>query len=114
MLAATRTRDYDAAGPLTPAHRRGAGTTDSHHGRGASMSRRLSLVLLVLFVTAIAVPAHAANKALFDNAHAETAGNADWVIDNDQPSPIPAQGGITPGTSETYWTGAVSAWRVAR
>ncbi len=75
------------------------------------MSRRFLLALLVLLLAA--TPAAAAKKALFDNAHAETAGNADWVIDNDQPIPVPAQSGITAGTSETFWTGAVSAWGVA-
>lgn len=74
------------------------------------MSRRFALLLSALLL--VAAPAHAAKKVLFDNAHAETAGNADWIVDNDQPIPSPAQSGITSGTSETYWTGAVSAWGV--
>ncbi len=74
-------------------------------------SLRLPPILLTLLLAA--TPAFAANQALFDNAHAETAGNADWVIDNDQPTPVPAQSGITAGTAETYWTGALSAWGVA-
>jgi len=82
------------------------------------MSRRFPLLLAPLFASLLALsfaaaPSIAAKKALFDNAHAETAGNADWVIDNDQPTPSPAQSGITPGTSETFWTGAISAWGVA-
>jgi hypothetical protein len=53
---------------------------------------------------------------LFDATHAETAGNADWVIDEDsgvpQRIPTPAQENITASTVETYWTGANSAWGV--
>jgi hypothetical protein len=56
-------------------------------------------------------------KVLFDASHAETAGNADWVIDEDnttpQRVPTPAQSGITAGTAETYWTGAISSFGVA-
>jgi hypothetical protein len=51
-------------------------------------------------------------KALFDNTKNETAGNADWIIDTQQPIPSPAQSGITPLTPETYWLGAISAWGV--
>jgi hypothetical protein len=56
-------------------------------------------------------------KFLFDGSQGETAGNADWVPDEDgstiMSTPTPAQSGITSGTSETYWTGALSAWAVA-
>jgi len=73
-------------------------------------------------------------KILFDATKAESAGNADWVIDADlhnmnwgssggytcgsctesnaQRIPTPAQSGITSSTSETYWEGALSAWAV--
>jgi len=58
-----------------------------------------------------------AKKYLFDASQAETAGNADWVIDQDNSVPIitptPSQTGITSTTSETYWTGAISSWGVA-
>lgn len=58
-----------------------------------------------------------AKKFLFDNTKAETAGNADWVIDEDnsvpQRIPTPAQSTITPTTAETYWTGAISSWGIA-
>ncbi|RSK48017.1 hydrolase [Hymenobacter rigui] len=58
-----------------------------------------------------------AKKFLFDATHAETAGNADWVLDVDggvvPRYPTPAASGITSTTAETYWTGAVSAWGVA-
>jgi len=56
-------------------------------------------------------------KFLFDATKAETAGNADWVIDEDggtpQRTPTPAQSGITSATAETYWTGAISSWGIA-
>jgi len=74
------------------------------------MLRRLSLILLLAL--AIAAPARAEKKALFDNAHAEQAGNADWVIDNDQPIPSPAQSGIGANTAGTFWTGAISSYGV--
>jgi hypothetical protein len=55
-------------------------------------------------------------KFLFDATKAETAGNADWVIDQDgspQRIPTPLQNTITATTAETYWTGAISAWGIA-
>ena len=56
-------------------------------------------------------------RFLFDATKAETAGNADWVIDEDnntpQQIPTPAQSTITSSTSETYWTGALSSWGIA-
>jgi hypothetical protein len=56
-------------------------------------------------------------KFLFDATKAETAGNADWVIDEDnstpQRIPTPAQAGITSSTAETFWTGALSSWGIA-
>jgi hypothetical protein len=72
-------------------------------------------------------------KILFDATKAETAGNADWVIDADvyniywnssggysltgsesnaQIAPTPAQSGITVSTSESYWTGGISSWGI--
>ncbi len=56
-------------------------------------------------------------KFLFDATKAETAGNADWVIDEDnstpQRIPTPTQSNITGSTIETYWTGAISSWGIA-
>ena len=56
-------------------------------------------------------------KFLFDATKAETAGNADWVIDEDnstpQRIPTPAQSTITASTAETFWTGAISSWGIA-
>ena len=74
----------------------------------------------------------AQTKILFDATKAETAGNADWIIDADannlawspaatvgggsesnaQSIPTPAQSGITATTAETFWKGAISAWGV--
>jgi len=61
--------------------------------------------------------ASTAKKFLFDNTKAETAGNADWVIDQDnnvpQRIPTPLQSTVTSSTSESYWTGAISSWGIA-
>lgn len=58
-----------------------------------------------------------AKKFLFDATKAETAGNADWVIDEDnstpQRMPTPVQSTVAAGTAEGYWTGALSAWGIA-
>jgi hypothetical protein len=58
-----------------------------------------------------------AKKFLFDASQGETAGNADWVIDEDnstpQRIPTPAQSNITSATAETYWTGGISAWGIS-
>lgn len=75
--------------------------------------RRHVLAALVLLVVAFAAtPAAAAKRALFDNFHAEQAGNADWVIDDNQPTPSPPQAAIVPSTPRTYWSGAISSWGV--
>ena len=71
-------------------------------------------------------------KILFDASKAETAGNADWVIDADlfnlnynpnatvgggneanaQGIPSPPQSGISASTSESYWKGGLSNWGI--
>lgn len=73
-------------------------------------------------------------KILFDATKAQTAGNADWVVDantynisystgspvansggneaNPSRYPTPAQSGITTSTTETYWKGGLSAWGI--
>ncbi|MFL4902335.1 hydrolase [Streptomyces sp. MMS24-I2-30] len=65
-----------------------------------------------LQVGTVAGPAHAAttHRILFDNAHAETAGNADWIISTSQPDPL---GQESSPSAETDWTGALSSWGVA-
>jgi hypothetical protein len=59
----------------------------------------------------------AVKNFLFDNTKAETAGNADWVIDEDnglaKRLPTPPQENINASTPETYWTGALSSWGIA-
>ncbi|GAC1651278.1 MAG: hypothetical protein NVS4B12_21920 [Ktedonobacteraceae bacterium] len=56
------------------------------------------------------ITASASYKVLFDNAHAETAGNADWVISSSQPDPLKEN----PNPQvETDWTGGISSWGVA-
>ena len=58
-----------------------------------------------------------AKKFLIDAGHAETAGNADWVMDVDagvvSRYPTPAASGISSSTPETYWDGALSSWGVS-
>lgn len=61
-------------------------------------------------------PVVAAKRFLFDATHGETAGNADWVVDEDgglpQRIPSPAQSTVISSTPETYWTGALSSWGI--
>lgn len=57
-----------------------------------------------------------AKKILFDATKAETAGNADWVLDADsspQRFPTPAQSTITASTTESFWRGGLSSWGIA-
>src|SRR3954447_3570568 len=82
------------------------------------MSQRpLALVTLVL-VCLFPVTLFAQQKSiLFDAAHAQTAGNADWTLDEDscgtaQRLPTPDQSGITSSTAETFWSGGTSAMGV--
>ncbi|MFF9213231.1 MULTISPECIES: hydrolase [unclassified Streptomyces] len=72
----------------------------------------LCLTGAALQTGATATPAHAAtpHRVLFDNAHAETAGNADWIISTSQPDPL---GQDSTPSAETDWTGALSSWGVA-
>ena len=67
----------------------------------------------VPWVTSSATPAVAAttvHRVLFDNSKAETAGNADWIISTSTPDPLAQNANPS---SETSWTGAISAWGVA-
>ena len=65
-----------------------------------------------LQVTTTATPAHAAttHRVLFDDGHAEEAGNADWIISTSKPDPLSQD---SSPSSETDWTGALSSWGVA-
>jgi hypothetical protein len=89
------------------------------------------ILFLAVLSVLISLNLSAQTKILFDATKAETASNADWVIDADannlswspnaviggtesnaQRTPTPAQSGITASTTETYWKGALSAWGV--
>ncbi|MFF1720650.1 hydrolase [Streptomyces sviceus] len=87
------------------------GLTLSRHRLGAVLAG-LGLVAAGVIVQATATPAAAAtpHRILFDNAHAETAGNADWIISTSQPDPL---GQDSSPSAETDWTGALSSWGVA-
>jgi hypothetical protein len=82
------------------------------------MMKKCSLPFLVILVLLVATSSAAQQKTiLFDAAHAQTAGNADWTLDEDscgtaQRFPTPDQAGITSSTAETYWNGAHSAMGV--
>ncbi|MGW4807029.1 hydrolase [Kitasatospora sp. NPDC004272] len=60
--------------------------------------------------TAATTAVTAPKRVLFDNSKGETAGNADWIISTSQPDPLTQN--ANPST-ETSWTGAISAWGVA-
>lgn len=49
-------------------------------------------------------------SVLFDNAHDETAGNADWIISTSIPDPLKEN---AHPQVETDWTGGISSWGVA-
>ncbi len=88
--------------------------------------------ILVLFIGLMGTFSFGQVKVLFDATKAEMAGNADWVIDadthnigfsngllnysgtesNPQRYPTPDQSLITSSTSESYWTGGISAWGI--
>ncbi|WP_406010653.1 hydrolase [Streptomyces sp. NBC_00637] len=65
-----------------------------------------------LQVSTSATPAHAAtpHRILFDDGHAEEAGNADWIVSSSKPDPLSQD---SSPSSETDWTGALSSWGVA-
>jgi hypothetical protein len=74
--------------------------------------------LVFSLILVVSLTAFAQQKTiLFDAKHAQTAGNADWTLDEDscgvaQRFPTPDQAGITSSTAETYWSGAFSAMGV--
>ncbi|MET9462635.1 hydrolase, partial [Streptomyces canus] len=83
-------------------------------GLSTATPRRFTTALTVLgLLTAgatlqasVATPAAAAttHRVLFDNAHAETAGNADWIVSTSQPDPL---GQDSSPSAESDWTGAL-------
>src|SRR6202171_329054 len=84
---------------------------------GMMIQRTLSVFLVTLMILVATSVAAQQKTILFDAAHAQTAGNADWTLDEDscgtaQRFPTPDQAGITSSTPETYWNGAHSAMGV--
>ncbi len=79
--------------------------------------RLLSITVVVTAAIFLSGSAFAQKKFLFDATKAETAGNADWVIDEDNNVPgrfpTPPESTVTSATPETYWTGALSSWGIA-
>jgi hypothetical protein len=63
----------------------------------------------VVHATATSADAGTA-RVLFDDTEAETAGNADWIISTAMPDPSAENPNPS---SETDWTGALSAWGVS-
>jgi len=99
-----------------------------------SLRSILGCVLLAGLLAGFGLPASAQRKVLFDAAHRENAGNADWIIDADshdlnQPHypcggsdfenesrarrfPTPDQSTVDGSTLESYWTGGISAFAI--
>ncbi|MBI3520772.1 MAG: T9SS type A sorting domain-containing protein [Bacteroidetes bacterium] len=96
-------------------------------------NKKSTIQLILMGLVIIVMNSKAQVKILFDNRKAESAGNADWVIDADvhnlsfsssgaitttgtesnaQRIPTPAQSGITASTAETFWNGGISALAV--
>ncbi len=88
-------------------------------------------IFIFVFAVIASISGFSQTKILFDATKAETAGNADWVIDADnfnldytpnatlggneanaQKTPTPAQANITSSTGQDYWKGGISAWGV--
>lgn len=91
---------------------------------------RIGVLLLLICKLSLA---QTGVKILFDAKKAESAGNADWVLDADQYNimwnpnatiagstnesnaqrfPTPSQSLITASTAETFWSGAISYWGI--
>ncbi|WP_330327301.1 hydrolase [Streptomyces pseudovenezuelae] len=87
------------------------GLTLPRHGLGAVLAG-LGLLAAGVTVQATATPAAAAtpHRILFDDGHAEEAGNADWIVSTSKPDPL---GQDSSPSAETDWTGALSSWGVA-
>ncbi|MBP7866206.1 MAG: lamin tail domain-containing protein [Acidobacteria bacterium] len=69
------------------------------------MKQLLRWTMLALFLAVCFTPAAAQYRVLFDNSKAQTAGNADWKIDDNEPTPSP-----TNPASESQWIGGISSW----
>jgi hypothetical protein len=76
-------------------------------------SRGCAAFILIGALTMVAptvAGAATVHRVLFDDTLAETAGNADWIISTSMPDPLAQNPNPT---TETSWTGALSAWGVA-
>ncbi len=88
----------------------------------------MRILTILMFVLLLSLAAFAQkSKILFDASKAETAGNADWVIDadqfdlslskgrkqsNPQRFPTPAAAQVKQSTPESFWKGGLSAWGI--
>lgn len=87
--------------------------------------RILTILIFILF-SSLSIFAQK-SKILFDASKAETAGNADWVIDadqfdlvlgkgrkqsNPQRIPTPSATQVKQNTPENFWKGGLSAWAI--
>lgn len=77
---------------------------------------RTTMLIAATLLAALSIEAQQ-KTVLFDAMHAQTAGNADWVLDEDscgtaQRFPTPDQSSVTSSTPETFWSGAFSAMGV--
>jgi len=82
-------------------------------GAAAAVTAASVAAALGLFALTNGAHAHAATakiRVLFDDSHAETAGNADWIISTAIPDPTVQD---PSPSAETDWTGAISSWGVA-
>jgi len=93
------------------------------------MNNLRNIIYLLLFSITLQAQQQ---KILFDATKAESAANADWIIDADlhnlgySPNPVigdgnesnpqrypnPDQSNVSASTSESYWTGGISAWGI--
>ncbi len=69
------------------------------------MKRKIFSILSILFFLLLTQSVFATYHVLFDNTKHETAANADWIIDDNQPIPSPSN-----PSNERDWQGALSSW----
>lgn len=79
-------------------------------GLSAAVLATAGVVAISLATAPHAAQAATPYNVLFDNSHGETAGQADWIISTSQPDPLAQNANPS---SETSWTGGISAWGVA-
>jgi len=69
------------------------------------MTRIFKHILVVAVLLCATMGYAQTYQILFDNSKAQTAGNADWKIDDNEPTPNP-----TSPTAESDWVGGISSW----